>query len=78
MTHPHDPQTNPQALVEALERIRKFVDDYKAPWGAWKTVWWEDEVSDQAAFSDDNALMHVANLASAALSLVRKQIAENP
>lgn len=51
-----------------LEAIGKFVDAYLSPWGAWKTAWWEGEVSDDAAFSDRNALRHVANLARAPLT----------
>ncbi len=52
-------------LREALD----FIDKFFEPWGAWKTAWWEGEVSDNAAFSDDNALKHVANiLRRAALS----------
>ncbi len=52
-------------LREALD----FIDKFFEPWGAWKTVWWEGEVSDDAAFSDGNALKHVANiLRRAALS----------
>lgn len=47
-----------QAMREALE----FVDKYLEPWGSWKTAWWEAEVSDDAAFSDNNALKHVANI----------------
>ncbi len=46
-----------------LEAIGEFVDDYLSPWGSWKTVWWEGEVSDDAAFTDENALKHVANIA---------------
>jgi hypothetical protein len=51
-----------------LERIVKFIDDYFAPWGSWKTAWWEGEVSDDAAFSDGNALKHVANKLRVALA----------
>lgn len=39
-----------------------FIDKFFRPWGSWKTVWWEGEVSDDAAFSSDNALKHVANI----------------
>ncbi|NML11615.1 hypothetical protein HHL08_15905 [Sphingobium sp. AR-3-1] len=50
---------------EALsEQVRKFVDNYFAPWGSWKTAWWEGEVSDNAAYSAENALKHVANIVS--------------
>jgi len=56
------------ALREALERIDEFVRKYFQPWGAWKTVWWEGEVAGDAAFSDNNALKHVANIAKKALS----------
>ena len=41
--------------------IYRFIINYRAPWGAWKTAWWEGEVSDDAAFSADNAIMHIAN-----------------
>lgn len=57
------PAPDSEKLREALEAIAKFVDDFRAPWGSWKTAWWEGEVSDDAAFTDDNALMHIANLA---------------
>lgn len=57
---------------EALERIDKFVTDYLSPWGSWKTPWWEGEVSDEAAFSDDNALKHCANIARSALATLTK------
>lgn len=53
--------------LEALTRIDQFVTKYREPWGAWKTAWWEDEVSDDAAFTADNALMHVANIARTVL-----------
>jgi hypothetical protein len=58
----------PQDAVERLKRIDEFVTNYFAPWGSWKTAWWEGEVSDDAAFSDNNALKHVANIARASLS----------
>jgi len=44
-----------------VEEALKFIDDYFAPWGSWKTAWWEDQVSDDAAFCGDNALKAVAN-----------------
>lgn len=50
-------------LRAALESIAKFVEDFLAPWGSWKTAWWEGEVSDDAAFTPDNALKHIANVA---------------
>ena len=43
------------------EPVLKFIDDYLSPWGSWKTPWWEAEMGD-AAFSDHNALKHVANM----------------
>ncbi len=52
----------------ALKKIVEFVRNYFEPWGSWKTAWWEGEVSDEATFSDGNALKHVANIASKALS----------
>jgi len=62
-------------MAEALEHIGKFVDDFKAPWGPkqgkWKTKWWAQEVSDDAAFTADNALMHVANIARKALATLQ-------
>lgn len=54
-------------LREGLERIDQFITAYREPWGSWKTAWWEGEVSDDAAFSADNALMHVANIARQSL-----------
>lgn len=54
-------------LVEALERADTFLLKFREPWGSWKTAWWEGEVSDDAAFSTDNAMMHVANILRAAL-----------
>jgi hypothetical protein len=53
---------------EDLRSIAKFLSDYFAPWGSWKTAWWEGEVSGDLAFSDANALKHVQGLISAALS----------
>ena len=50
-------------LESALRRIEEFERKFRQPWGAWKTVWWEGEVSDEAAFTADNALMHIANIA---------------
>lgn len=49
-------------MGEQAEKALKFIDDYLSPWGAWKTAWWEGEVGDDAAFSDNNALKHVANI----------------
>lgn len=57
---------------DALERIDKFVTDYLSPWGSWKTPWWEGEVSDEATFSDDNALKHCANIARSARATLTK------
>lgn len=53
--------------TDALQKIVAFVRNYFEPWGSWKTAWWEGEVSDEAAFSDNNALKHVSNLAERAL-----------
>ena len=50
--------TNDQTVTQALD----FIDKFFEPWGSWKTAWWEGEVSDDAAFSADNALKHVANI----------------
>lgn len=55
-------------LVEALSKADKFITDFRAPWGSWKTAWWEAEVSDDAAFTPDNALLHIANIVRAALA----------
>lgn len=55
-------------LEGALRRQAEFVDTYMQPWGAWKTAWWEGEVSDNAAISEDNALKHLANMARTALN----------
>jgi hypothetical protein len=57
-----------KGLVEALERINQFITQYREPWGSWKTAWWEGEVSDDAAFTDDNAIMHCANIVRKALA----------
>jgi len=47
---------------QGVESALAFIDKYFEPWGSWKTPWWEGEVSDGAAYSDSNALKHVANL----------------
>jgi hypothetical protein len=59
-------------LEGALRKQAEFVDNYFSPWGAWKTEWWEGEVSGHAAFSDGNALKHLANMARATLSPERE------
>lgn len=56
-----------ERLEEALRAQAQFVDDFFAPWGSWKTAWWEGWVSDHAAFSENNALKALANKARAAL-----------
>lgn len=53
-----------------------FIDKFFEPWGAWKTAWWEGEVSDDAAFSADNALKHVANILRRAALADRTQEGE--
>jgi len=54
------PGDEPVGLREdTAEIVRQFVDNWFAPWGAWKTAWWEGEVS-------ENALKHVANIVSRA------------
>lgn len=61
----------PATTVDETERLREavdFIDKFFEPWGSWKTAWWEGEVSDDAAFSADNALKHVANILRRALS----------
>jgi hypothetical protein len=58
---------SPPSCLGVVERIDKFVTDFRSPWGAWKTTWWEGEVSDEAAFTADNALLHIANIARTAL-----------
>ena len=50
-----------QELEARVEEALKFIDDYFAPWGSWKTAWWEDQVSDSAVFCGDNALRAVEN-----------------
>lgn len=40
--------------------IVKLIQDYFAPWGAWKAVWWEGEVSDAAPFGGDALLREIA------------------
>lgn len=63
-----DADAENERLRAALTRIEQFVRDFRAPWGSWKTAWWEGEVFDDAAFTEDNALMHIANVASATLT----------
>lgn len=63
-----DADAENERLRAALTRIEQFVRDFRAPWGSWKTAWWEGEVFDDAAFTEDNALMHIANVASATLA----------
>lgn len=50
--------TDDQTVTQAID----FIDKFFEPWGSLKTAWWEGEVSDDAAFSADNALKHVANI----------------
>ncbi len=45
-------------------KIRTFLLNWFAPWGSWKTAWWEMEVSDDAEMSDANALKHLRKLAT--------------
>jgi len=64
-------------LRGALEAIGKFVDDFHAPWGSWKTAWWEGEVSDDAALTDNNALKHVADMARRAAHPSTQEVQDN-
>lgn len=67
------PPAHPAPASEAGAKVRKFVDNYFAPWGSWKTAWWEGEVSDDAAYCAENALKHVANMVSATTDAAQGQ-----
>jgi hypothetical protein len=55
-------------LEGAAKAVGEFADNYFQPWGAWKTAWWEGAVSDDAAYTAENAIKAMANLARAALT----------
>jgi len=65
--------SHPASAGDETREALAFIDKFFEPWGSWKTVWWESEVSGDAAFSADNALKHVANILRRALSATPAQ-----
>lgn len=61
------------ALREALKDVGKQADNWFAPWGAWKTAWWEDFAPDDAAMSEGNFIKAVANFARRKAELLTKE-----
>lgn len=57
-----------QAVLEVeiarRARVRAFFESYFAPWGAWKTEWWEGVAGDMP-FSAEAALSIVQGLGEA-------------
>ena len=43
------------------EKVREFIDNWFAPWGSWKTEWWED-VSRDREMTHANALLVLRGL----------------
>lgn len=43
------------------EKVREFIDNWFAPWGSWKTEWWED-VSRDREMTPANALLVLRSL----------------
>jgi hypothetical protein len=68
--------SHPASAGDETREALAFIDKFFEPWGSWKTVWWESEVSGDAAFSADNALKHVANILRRALSATPAQEGE--
>lgn len=52
--------SGPEAGVN--DKAREFLNNWFAPWGSWKTAWWEGEVGDDVEMSDANALKHLTAL----------------
>jgi hypothetical protein len=85
MTIPQDTEHRPipatglqDEAAARLASIADFVRQFREPWGSWKTAWWESEVSDDVAFTADNALMHVHNLAVRPLAFARPTEQHSP
>lgn len=55
-----DSPIEPQVIQDG--KVRQFVRNYFAPWGGWKTAWWEDTVGDDVEMTPSNALRHVHKL----------------
>lgn len=53
--------SRPQLVAETVE-AREFIENWFAPWGSWKTAWWEMAVSDDVEMTDANALKAVQKL----------------
>ncbi|GEM_PF-3654627 len=41
---------------------REFIENWFAPWGSWKTAWWEMAVSDDVEMTEANALVAIRKL----------------
>lgn len=49
----------PRPKSRSITAIRKLIDDFFAPWGSWKTAWWELEVGDSESFGPDALLREI-------------------
>jgi hypothetical protein len=59
---PPKPSETPEPNDLSDGKVREFLLNWFAPWGSWKTAWWEGEVSDDVEMTDANALKHLRKL----------------
>lgn len=57
-TTPSEAHT-PRPKSRSITAIWKLIDDFFAPWGSWKTAWWELEVGDSESFGPDALLREI-------------------
>ncbi len=60
------PADTAPAWPDLQAEIIKLIQDFYAPWGSWKTAWWEGVVGDCKEFSADNLLREIARRLSEA------------
>jgi hypothetical protein len=56
--------SRPQLVAETVE-AREFIENWFAPWGSWKTAWWEMAVGDDVEMTDANALKALRKILAA-------------